>query len=731
MFSKFSLISLFLILSITCVMSQEYIVERVPQGDRSFVIEYERVDIKIKDQTARVTIEEKLKNNSSSDMEATLIFPMPADASISNFTMLINGKKVEGKIMDKDEAASIYESIVRQLKDPGLLENIGSGMFRARIYPIPARGETKISITYSQVLSSDLGLCKFKLPLAKKTSDWPVKELTIGVELSSAVPVKSFYSPTHNMSIKKDGDKSVKAGFEDTGYKGDKDFVLYYGVSEEDFGLNLLTYKDRGDDQGFFLLIASPGQELDKTKVLPKDIIFVMDTSGSMYDEDKITYAQKALKFCLSNLNGKDRFNVVTFNSVTDFYSNKLVDGTEENIKKAKTFVDTLKPLGGTNIDEAFLVSLKQFADEKRPQYIVFLTDGLPTQGETDTNVILKHISAENKTKARIFSFGVGTDVNTLLLDLMAEQNQGYTSYLKAGEEMEVEISSFFTKISHPVLSDLSLDFGKIKVRDMYPKDLPDLFRGSQLILTGRYTDAGHTAITMSGKVNGETKKYVYEKTFPENNSDNSFIPCLWATRKIGYLLNEIRLHGENRETVEEIKTLSIKYGIVTPYTSFLIQEEVTGRRPVSQRVEEDYDKRLYSNMPHVQGRYGDNYSGGYSTGDSASGEVNVQASKVLNEYEKAETVQPAPASEAYREGGLTKDVAESIKTVEDKTFYLKSGIWTDSLYKDGKDKIEVKFLSDKYFELLKTCPKLGKYLSIGNNVIVIFEGKAYHISDK
>jgi len=731
MFSKFSLISLFLILSLTCVMSQEYIVERVPRGDRSFVIEYERVDIKIKDQTARVTIEEKLKNNSSSDMEATLIFPMPADASISNFTMLINGKKVEGKIMDKDEAASIYESIVRQLKDPGLLENIGSGMFRARIYPIPARGETKISITYSQVLSSDMGLCKFKLPLAKKTSDWPVRELTIGVELSSSVPVKSFYSPTHNMSIKKDGDKSVKAGFEDTGYKGDKDFVLYYGVSEEDFGLNLLTYKDRGDEQGFFLLIASPGQELDKTKVLPKDIIFIMDTSGSMYDEDKITYAQKALKFCLSNLNGKDRFNVVTFNSVTDFYSNKLVDGTEENIKKAKTFVDTLKPLGGTNIDEAFLVSLKQFADEKRPQYIVFLTDGLPTQGETDTNVILKHISAENKAKVRIFSFGVGTDVNTLLLDLMAEQNQGYTSYLKAGEEMEVEISSFFTKISHPVLSDLSLDFGKIKVRDMYPKELPDLFRGSQLILTGRYTDAGHTAITLSGKVNGETKKYVYEKTFPENNSDNSFIPCLWATRKIGYLLNEIRLHGENRETVEEIKALSIKYGIVTPYTSFLIQEEVTGRRPVSQNNEEDYDERLYSNMPHVQGRYGDNYSGGYSTGDSASGEVNVQASKVLKEYEKADTVQPAPASEAYREGGLTKDVAESIKTVEDKTFYLKSGIWTDSLYKDGKDKIEVKFLSDKYFELLKTCPKLGKYLSIGNNVIVLFEGKAYHISDK
>lgn len=729
MFSKFSLISLFLILSITCVMSQEYIVERVPQGDRSFVIEYERVDIKIKEQAARVTIEEKLKNNSSSDMEATLIFPMPADASISNFSMLINGKKVEGKIMDKDEAASIYESIVRQLKDPGLLENIGSGMFRARIYPIPARGETKISINYSQVLSSDLGLCKFKLPLAKKTSDWPVKELTIGVELSSSVPVKSFYSPTHNMSIKKDGDKSVKAGFEDTSYKGDKDFVLYYGVSEEDFGLNLLTYKDRGDDQGFFLLIASPGQELDKTKVLPKDIIFIMDTSGSMYDEDKITYAQKALKFCLSNLNGKDRFNVVTFNSVTDFYSNKLVDGTEENIKKAKTFVDTLKPLGGTNIDEAFRISLKQFSEEKRPQYIVFLTDGLPTQGETDTNAILKNISAENKAKVRIFSFGVGTDVNTLLLDLMAEQNQGYTSYLKAGEEMEVEISSFFTKISHPVLSDLSLDFGKIKVKDMYPKELPDLFRGSQLILTGRYTDAGHTAITMSGKVNGETKKYVYEKTFPENNSDNSFIPCLWATRKIGYLLNEIRLHGENRETVEEIKALSVKYGIVTPYTSFLIQEEVTGRRPVSQRAEDDYDERLYSNMPYVQGR--DDKSGGYSSDSSASGEVNVQASKVLKEYEKADTVQPAPASEAYRNEGLTKDVTESIKTVEDKTFYLKSGIWTDSLYKDGKDKIEVKFLSDKYFELLKTCPKLGKYLSVGNNVIVIFEGKAYHISDK
>jgi len=701
-------------------MAQQYIVEgRVPKKDKIFVIDYERVNIKIKDQSVQVSIEELLKNNSASDMEATLIFPIPPDAGISNFSMYINGKKVEGKIMDKDEASSIYENIVRQMKDPALLENIGKGLFRARIYPIPAHGETKIAINYSQLLVSDLGLCKFKLPLTAYSKDWPLKELTIGVELKSSIPVKSFYSPTHAISIKRNGDHNIHGGYETSHYDSDKDFLLYYSFSKEDFDLSLLTYRESKDEPGFFLLIASPGEELNKDKILPKDVIFVLDTSGSMFDEDKLIYAQKALKFCLSNLNPKDRFNIVNFSSGTDLYRDKLIESSEGNIKKAKEFIDNLKPLGGTNIDEALRVSLKQFSADKKPRYIVFLTDGLPTQGETDVDTILKNISKENKSGVRIFSFGLGSDVNTLLLDLMAEQNQGYTSYLEPGEEMEIAISSFFTKINYPVLSELSLDFGKIRVKDMYPRELQDLFKGSQLILLGRYTDTGHSAITMSGKVNGIKKDYVYEKTFPDNTTDNSFIPCLWATRKIGYLLNEIRLHGENKETLDEIVNLSIKYGIVTPYTSSLIKEEIA--RPRGQAPPVEYDKEIYSNMPYV---YGDETKGK----SDASGKDNVQASKAMQVYEKTETLQAGSPPSLHGGYAQNEGIASSMKTVEDKTFYLKDGTWTDSIYKDEDKKIEVKFLSEKYFELLKTYPSLGKYLSIGNNLIIVFQSKVYHI---
>jgi len=706
---------MFLSIITACVQAQEYIIEKnIPE--KSFVIEYERVNIEINDQVARVTIEESLKNNSKSDIEATLVFPLPEDSGISDFSMTVNGKKMEGKVMDKDEASAIYEEIVRKLRDPAILEHIGQGLFRARIYPIGAGSKTKIEIKYSQILKSDMGLTKFKLPLTGNSTEWPLQELTLGIALKSSKPIKNVYSPTHSLSIKKDGDYKLKAGFEDTHYNRDDDFIMYYGTSEKEMGMNLLTYKDGKNEDGFFLMMVSPGEELSVKDVLPKDIIFILDTSGSMDDENKLKHAQKVLKFCLGNLGKDDRFNLISFNSGVDFYNKGLIEAKKTETDKAKDFIDKLSPLGGTNIDEAIRTALKQFPDSKRPQYIVFLTDGLPTQGETDIETILKNINKENKSGVRLFSFGVGTDVNTYLLDMMAEKNRGYTSYLEAGEEMEVIMSSFFTKINHPVLSDLVLDFGKIKVKDLYPKVLPDIFKGSQLILIGKYTDTGHVAIKLKGDVNGRKKDYIYEKTFPSEDKENSFIAVLWATRKIGYLLNEIRLHGTNKETVDEIVKLSIKYGIVTPYTSYLIQEEV--KRTEGANIPVD-DEKLYSNLPYVYGK---------DNNDNAAGAPNVQASTTLDKYKQSETV-------SNKTDGYTSspgEVAISVKTIGDKTFYLKESIWTDSLY-EGKTnkKIEIKFAGEEYFKLLKDYPELGKYLSLGENIIVIFNGKCYYIKSK
>ena len=714
------LFTLFLFsLLITCVSAQEYIIDEPMIREKEvFVIDYERVNVKIEDQAATVTIEQMLKNEGESDLEAVLLFPIPEDAGISNFSMSMNDKMVEGKMMDKDEARDIYEEIVWQLKDPGLLEYAGSGLYRASIYPIPAKGETKIVIKYSQLLVADLGMVKFKLPLTGHSEDWPLDELTIGVDLNSSVPLKSFYSPTHKLDVKKEGDSFIRSGFEDSHYDGEEDFVLYYSYSKEDFGLNLLTYREDKDEPGYFLLMASAGEELKKEDILPKDVVFVLDTSGSMEDEDKLVHARKALAFCLGHLNPDDRFNIITFSSGTDLYNDTLVKPTKEEAENVKTFLEDMEALGGTNINEALEAALKQFSGKERPRYIVFLTDGLPTQGETDIETILKNVSRENQSGVRIFSFGVGTDVNTLLLDLMGEQNKGYTAYLEPGEEMEIEISSFFTKINYPVLSELALDFASVKIKDVYPKELPDLFRGSQLLIFGRYSTSGHTAITLSGQVNKEKKTCTYEKTFPEKNTDNDFIPALWATRKIGYLLNEIRLHGENEETVEEIVDLSIRYGVITPYTSFLVQEELN--RDVGEvqgPVDED---RLYSSMPYTFAEGKDSY-------DAASGAANVHTSTEISSYQEAEIL-PQPPSVA---GGVSDDVALSIKTVADKTFYFKEGKWVDSLYADKTETVDIEFCSEKYFELLKKFPEMAKYLAVGDNIILVYEGKSYNIFTK
>lgn len=716
--SKFSTVFLTLLLVlivITSAVAQEFIIDDpVVREKDGFVIDYERVKVNLKDQAAQVEIEQLLKNNMDYDIEATLIFPIPADAGITDLSMTINGELVKGEIMDKDKARGIYEDIVRQMKDPALLEYMGEGLYQISIYPITAKGSTKIVLKYSQLLPSDLGLTEFKLPLTGNSSDWPLEELTLGVELDSSVPIKSFYSPTHKLDVEKEGDNYVKAGFEDTQYEGEEDFLLYYGTGEEDFGLNLLTFRENKDEGGFFLLMASAGEELKEEDILPKDIVFVLDTSGSMEDEDKLVYAEKALAFCLGHLNPEDRFNIITFSSGTDLFSETLVAPTQESAEKAMAFLDSQEALGGTNINEALGEALKLFSGKERPNYIVFLTDGLPTQGETDVDTILKNISDENKSGVRIFSFGVGTDVNTLLLDLTAEQNKGYTSYLEAGEEMEVEVSSFFTKINYPVLSNLALDFGSVNVKDVYPKELPDLFRGSQILVFGRYTTEGHTAITLSGEVNGEKKSYVYEKIFAGEDTDNTFIPPLWATRKIGYLLNEIRLHGENDETVDEIVELSLRYGVITPYTSFLVQEELNRDEGEAMPVNED---DIYSSMPYT---YGYNSS----TTQDASGGANVATSEKLDSYQEAQVLPAAPPSV----DGVPSEIAMSVQTVADKTFYFKKDKWIDSVYVDGTDTVEIEFGSDAYFELLKTYPSIGKYLSVGDNMVLVYEGKTYHI---
>ena len=545
--------------------------EPVPLDESWLTIRYHRVTVTIEDQVAVTHVEQEFLNECDWEVEGTYVFPLPEGAAVSEFVMWVDGKPVEGEILPADEARQIYEDIVRRRRDPALLEYVGRNAVQARIFPIPPGGSRKIELEYSQVLPVENGLVRYVYPLeTEKFSARPLEEVSVHVEIRSPAPIRAVYSPTHQdrVYIERDGDYRAIVGYEEYDVLPEDDFELVYTVSQEEVGLSLLTYREPPDD-GFFLLLVAPTVEVEEEQVIPRDIILVLDTSGSMEGE-KIEQAKEALVYVLEHLNDEDRFNIIAFSTGLQRYASRLRPASEAH--EAAAWVRRLEAVGGTDINRALLEALAQ-TDAERPTVLIFLTDGLPTEGVTEVEQILANVEAAAPDNVRLFPFGVGDDVNTVLLDTLAEQHRGATGYVRPHERIDEEISAFYAKISTPVLANIELDFGDVLVEDTYPYSLPDLFAGTQLILVGRYRDSGATRITLTGEVNGERREFVYEGTFrPAGGED--FIPRLWATRKIGHLLTQIRLHGERREWVDAIIELSVRYGIITPYTSFLIEEE-------------------------------------------------------------------------------------------------------------------------------------------------------------
>ena len=321
------------------------------------------------------------------------------------------------------------------------------------------------------------------------------------------------------------------------------------------------------------MLLASPRFAAPGEKVVDKNVVLVLDSSGSMSGA-KIRQVKEAARFILNHLDRRDEFTLIDFDDGVTAFSEALVPATAENVGRALKFVDAIEDSGGTNINDALLAALARMAGGERPSYVLFLTDGLPTVGTTETADILRNVAKANERRSRIFVFGVGDDVNTELLDRIASDHRGASVYIGESEDLEAALSSFYEKISSPLLADLAVEFKGIETSQVYPRVLPDLFKGSQLVLVGKYSGDGPVSVVMTGKAGREGKRFVLEGR-PLTGSDRfSFLPRLWATRRIGYLLEEIRLQGQNKELVDEIRRLGLKYGIVTPYTSFLVTEK-------------------------------------------------------------------------------------------------------------------------------------------------------------
>jgi Ca-activated chloride channel family protein len=659
-------------------------------------VKYHRVTVTIEDQVATTRIDQVFVNESRATVEGTYFFPLPEEAAISEFSMWVDGKRMEGQVLTREKARQIYDDIVRRRRDPALLEYVGHNLFQASVFPIPPGAERRIEIEYRQVLQVEGGLVRYVYPLStEKFSARPLEEASVSVSIVSKEPIKAIYSPSHPVAIDREDDTHASAGWEGRNVRPDKDFSLYYTVSQDKLGVNLLSYKERRDD-GFFLLLVAPKVEVDKTQVIAKDVIVVLDTSGSMEGE-KMDQAKDALRFVLDHLNPEDRFNIVQFSTRVNTYADSLQP--PQRARDAAAWVRSLEAGGSTDIDRAMLEAL-DMADRERPTIVIFLTDGLPTAGTVETDLILSDVKQAARSNMRVFTFGVGDDVNTVLLDSMAREMRGASAYVRPGERIDEQVSAFYSKVSTPVLADVKLTFRGVRVDDTYPDPLPDLFAGTQLVLVGRYTGNGPATVTLEGTVNGEQQRFAYEGlTFRAQGGDD-FIAPLWATRKIGYLLNQIRLHGESKEMVDEIVDLSIRYGIVTPYTSFLVEEP---NRALSQEGRRDIATRSYG-------------AAATASPAPASGAAAVQKAQDQGQMEAAQA--PAAPAEAY---------AQQVQIVGDRAFVLRDGVWTDTTFDTSTmTATKLDFGSDAFFQLLADHPEAGRYFALGERVIVVIDGVAY-----
>jgi Ca-activated chloride channel family protein len=725
-------------------------------------VKYHRVNVEIKDQVATTSIDQVFTNPFDRQLEGTYIFPLPEDSAISDFAMFMDGKRVSGSLLEKGEARRIYDDIVRKMRDPALLEYVGRDMFKASVFPIPAKGEARIQIQYSEVIRLDNETCSYVYPLnTEKFSPEPLQECAVAVDIQSRIPIKGVYSPTHPIDVNRKSDREVALSFEEKDVKPDKDFVLYYTLSDQDFGLSLVTHRGAEED-GYFLLMLAPKAEVQAEEVAAKDIVFVFDSSGSMAG-DKVEQAKSALKFCLSNLNARDRFDVITFSTGVKAFRQELASAEVAKSDEARKFVEDIKAIGGTNINEALVTALKMVRRSDGPAIIVFLTDGLPTVGETNEDAIVRNVADANEGSgktasregvriaakeakglggaeaARVFVFGVGNDVNTHLLDRVSADNGGVSEYVREGEDIEVKVSGLYSKLSHPVLANLAIDFGDVYVYDYYPQQLPDLFKGSQLTLFGRYRGDGNIAVKLLGELSGKEREFAFDATFPAHEVGNDFIPRLWATRRIGYLLDEIRLKGENKELKDEIIALSTRFGIMTPYTSYLVTEDeeatrfVLGMAPALGTVR-GLRQRLQA--PQAMGMPGMMGGGGYGAYGGARGAQGPHGTAAL-------APEPAMAYRALREksGEAAVSAAEAldylkrdardgyaggrtVKQVGPKTFYSDGKVWYDAQYKDGLKTYAIKAYSDAYFAVLDQRPEWGKFLALGDEVALVIDGK-------
>ncbi|MBI3963141.1 MAG: VWA domain-containing protein [Deinococcus sp.] len=671
-----------------------------PEHQGAVVIASQTVRTSIDGSLATTTVEQVFKNLTGSIQEGIYFFPIPADAALSDFVLIVNGQEVAGQVVEAGQARATYEEIVRRIRDPGLLEYVRDGLFQARIFPIMPNSEFPITLRYTQFVPYELGAYRYRYGLAVAAqAGGAIGKLDVRITIDAGQALGAVFSPSYPVTVERGDDGRVTVTYEAENITPERDLSLHYTLQEGQLGASLVAYSP-GGEPGYFALLLSPGFA-QEAAVLPKNFLFVLDTSGSM-DGEKIMQARNALDYVLDTLNPDDTFNVIVFSSDVQTLFRAPQPVTDDTRAAGHRLVSRLVAEGGTNINEALLTALGMTS--RLPDVVVFLTDGVPTVGEQDVGRILANIQTANQDEARIFTFGVGYDVNTFLLDELANDSGGLTTYVEPGEDIELAVSDLIKRINNPVLTDLALETAGVEVFDLFPRQVPDLYLGSQLVILGRFEGSGTLQVRITGQRPEGAVNFEYALAV-EASSQNSELAYLWAQRKVAVLLDQIRRDGETQEIVDTIVQLGTRFGIVTPYTSFLAIPEGEGGfaeplAPPDTSTSLGQRGRLSATAPSSRA----------TTGAGA-----VAQSEELNRLRDADT--------------LGDDERQSVKQAGGRTFVLKDGVWTDTEFTEGTVTVDLEFLSNAYFDFVIANSDAQELVSVGDQVIFLYQGVWYRIT--
>jgi Ca-activated chloride channel homolog len=694
------------------------------------------VTVRVVDRIAHVEVEEWFRNNGGGLAEGDYLYPLPGEAVFASYSLYQDETELRGELMDADRARSIYEAIVRAQRDPALIELVGKGMLRARVFPIAAGETRRITLRYTQVLERAGDALAFRyLAGTRRTGIMPldavpmprvepapgrprvppvqpppdaarygVREhapLTFTLSVENGSRFRDAFSPTHALRVERErGRMTVWPRTELAG-----EFAVFLPFAEAAVGVAVATHRPAGED-GYFMLTLSPEQAA--ASAIPRDVTIVVDVSGSMSGE-KMEQARRALHQLLGTLGRDDRVRLIAFSSAVRQWRETWTVAGRDELRAARGWVDELRADGGTDIHAALEAAFRARTPADRLPVVVFMTDGMPTVGETSPERIAA-MAESRRGRARVFVFGVGYDVNTVLLDRLSEAARGTTQYVRPEEDVEAAVSVLAARIRHPVLTDLALARTPVRLTEVYPRTLPDLFAGQELVLFGRYTGSGTGDLVVSGRRNERLERFTTQARFPARATGDDYIPRLWAARKLGDLDRRIRgavADGASRaqvaELTDELRRTALRYGLLSEYTSYLVEEP---------------------GMRVVTGAAG--FGAAPAMAVSAGGQTAVLRAEEARRAREAASVADVADAQRLIAGRLALqtvgDAGTGRRSAGGRTFVLRDGVWEDVSHATSQRVVTVEPFSPAYFGLLRALPELAPVLRELDAVLVAGE---------